>query len=81
MKLLVRLTPNASREQILGFENNVLRVKVTAKPVENAANEALVALLAKTAGVAKSAVRIRSGATSRNKRVEIDGINEFNLER
>ncbi|MFH0920460.1 MAG: DUF167 domain-containing protein [Fibrobacterota bacterium] len=80
MTLSVRLSPNARQTVITGFENNVLKVRVAAKPVDNAANEALIMLLAKTARVAKSAVRITSGTTSRNKRVEINGINELRLE-
>jgi len=80
MKLSVRLTPNASREEILGFENNVLKVKVHAKPVDGAANEALIAILAEKAGVPKACVRIKSGVASRSKLVEIDGINELKLE-
>jgi uncharacterized protein (TIGR00251 family) len=80
MKLAVRLSPGASRTEIVGFENNVLKVRVAAKPVDNAANEALVALLAKKAGVSKSCVQIKVGAASRNKLVIIDGISEFKLE-
>jgi hypothetical protein len=50
-----------------------LKVKLTAPPVEGAANTALIAFLAERLGVAKRAVRIHHGAASRDKVVEVDG--------
>lgn len=73
-RLTVRLTPRASREEIAGERDGVLLVRVTAPPVDGAANEALVRLLAKALRVPKGAVRIISGATSRTKAVEVDGL-------
>ena len=51
-----------------------LRVRLAAPPVDGAANYALAALLADELGVSRGAVRIVSGASSRNKLVEVDGI-------
>jgi uncharacterized protein (TIGR00251 family) len=51
-----------------------LKVRLAAPPVNGAANETLITLLAAELGVAKRAVRIVSGASSRNKIVEVDGI-------
>lgn len=70
----VRVSPRASREAIAGEHDGALKVALTAPPVEGAANAALVKLLAKRLGVSKSAVRIVSGETGRNKRVEVDGV-------
>jgi uncharacterized protein YggU (UPF0235/DUF167 family) len=56
-----------------GVVDGVLRVRVAAPPVDGAANEALVRLLASELGVARSAVRLVSGATARTKRIEVDG--------
>lgn len=72
----VRLTPRASREEIAGEREGVLQVRVTAPPVDGAANEALVRLLAKRLRVAKGAVTIVSGETSRTKVVQVDGLTE-----
>ncbi len=74
MIIRVRLTPNATRDEILGrLPDGTWRVKVQPPPVEGAANRRLVAFLAESAGVAKSKVRIIRGETSRIKTVEIEG--------
>ena len=68
----VKVTPRASRDEILGMRDGVLAVRVTAPPVDDAANRAVVKLIAKRVGVARSRVRITRGAHGRNKRIEID---------
>jgi uncharacterized protein (TIGR00251 family) len=74
----VRLTPKGGRESIDGIETMsdgraVLKARVRAVPHEGAANEALVALLAKSLGVPLRSVEITGGATSRIKRVRVVG--------
>ncbi len=71
------MTPNGSKNQIIGWEEGVLRVRIRGVPERGRVNEELVAFLAKTVGVAKSAIKIVSGHTSRLKRVKIEGITEF----
>lgn len=78
-RLAVRLSPRASREEIAGEREGVLLVRVTAPPVDGAANEALVRLLSKRLRVAKGAVRIVSGDTSRTKTVEVDGLEDAEI--
>lgn len=70
----VRVQPRASRNEIVGEHEGALRVRLTAPPVNDAANEALVDLLAKLLHVAKRDVRIVAGATSRRKVVEVDNV-------
>jgi len=70
----VRVTPRASRDAIEGEHAGALKVRLTAPPVEDRANEALVRLLAERLKVPRSAVRIVAGAKSRTKRVEVTGI-------
>ncbi len=67
----VRVTPRASRDAIEGEFGGALRVRVTAPPVEDRANEAVRRLLAARLNVALSAVRIVAGEKSRVKRVAI----------
>ncbi len=74
-RINVHLQPRASRDEVLGWnEDSALRVRVKAPPVDGAANAALVQLLAKQLGVAKSKVTLVSGTTARNKIVEIEGV-------
>ena len=70
----VHVQPRASRTEIAGERDGALRVRLTAPPVDDAANEALVELLAKALGVARRDIRIVGGATSRRKVVEIHGV-------
>jgi hypothetical protein len=70
--LQIRLTPRASANSIAGISNGRLRVRVTAPPVDNAANQRMIELLAKEFGVAKSSVRVLAGAGKRDKRIAIE---------
>ncbi len=77
----VKVTPRASRDEITGMSDGLLGVRVTAAPVDDAANKAVVKLIAKRAGVAKGRVRIASGARGRRKRIEIEGAGREELKR
>ena len=72
----IRVTPRASRNGIAGWRDGRLVVRVAAPPVERAANDAVIALVAKLLDVPKSAVRIASGLTARNKSLEIAGVTQ-----
>ena len=52
--------------------DGVLKIKVTAPPVDGEANAAVIALLAKEYGISKSDIHIVQGQTGKNKRIEID---------
>jgi uncharacterized protein len=77
----VRVTPRASRNEIAGLRDGVLVVRVTAPPVDDAANRAVVRLLAKRAGVAPGRVRIVRGGRGRLKRIAIEGGDRETLRR
>ena len=73
VRFTVRVQPRASSVGLGGVHGGALRVRLTAPPVDGAANEALVALLADALGVSRRSVRIVSGATARTKVVDVDG--------
>ena len=75
-RLRVRLTPRAARDQIAGWQDRLLRVRVAAPPVAGRANAALERLLAEALGVPKGAVRVVAGARGCEKTVAIDGLTE-----
>ena len=70
----VRVQPRASRDEIVGEYQGGLKVRLTAPPVDDRANEALRKLLASRLKVPVAAVRIAAGEHSRTKRVEVSGI-------
>jgi len=74
LTLRVRVQPRASRDALAGEREGALVVRLTAPPVEGAANEALSRFLGKALGVAPSAVRVVSGTTGRNKVVSVAGL-------
>jgi uncharacterized protein (TIGR00251 family) len=63
----VKATPKASRDEIKGWRDDALLVRVTVAPENGKANDAIIALLAKSARVPKSAFELVSGETNRNK--------------
>ncbi len=69
--LRVRVQPRSRAERLEGVQGEQLRVRLTAPPVEGAANAACIALLAKTLGVSRSRVQIQSGAKGRDKVLHI----------
>lgn len=70
----VRVQPRSSRPGVDGLHGDALKVRVAASPVDGAANEAVVEVLAAALGIPRRAVRIVAGASSRSKVVEVDGI-------
>jgi uncharacterized protein len=74
--LTVRLTPRAARERLAPGPDGGLVARVTAPPVDGAANDALCRLVAKAAGVAPSRVRVVRGQRAREKVVRVDGVDE-----
>jgi uncharacterized protein (TIGR00251 family) len=67
----IRVTPRASANAVAGVRDGMLLIRVTAPPVEGKANDAVVALLAKTLGVPRGWIRVERGAAARTKRVSL----------
>ena len=77
MKLALKVTPGAKKNEVLGWEDDypqvgrVLKVKIAAPPVEGKANKEIVLFLAKALGVTKSSIEVVHGTSGRIKLVEI----------
>jgi uncharacterized protein (TIGR00251 family) len=80
-RLQVRVQPRARRDEIAGEREGRLLVRVTAAPVEGKANEAVRRLLAKRLGVAPGRVAVGRGQASRDKLIEVEGIDDDELVR
>jgi uncharacterized protein (TIGR00251 family) len=72
--LHILVQPRASRSEIVGPHGDALKVRLAAPPVDGAANEELVRLLAKELDVPRGNIEIVSGFTSRRKTVRVSGV-------
>ena len=70
----VRVIPRARKSEVAGTRGDALLVRLSAPPVDGAANAELIEVIAKVLQVTKGAVSILSGETSRQKRVKVTGI-------
>ncbi len=77
----IQVTPRAKRAGIAGQQDELLKVKVTAVPVEGAANDAVISLLAKELGLKKAHIGILAGQTSRRKTILIKETTKDELEK
>jgi uncharacterized protein (TIGR00251 family) len=81
VRFAVRVSPRSSRSAIEGIHAAALKVRLSAPPVDGAANEALIVLLAHALGVPRRDVAIVRGLTSRNKVVDITGVTAEDVRR
>ena len=73
-KLKIRAVPNAPKSHCAGAYGDGVKIKIAAPAMDGKANAELIKYLAKTLGISKSGVRILSGESSRDKIVEVSGI-------
>ena len=73
-KIAVRVTPGAKEDRLLGWEGEVLRLRLRAAAVEGKANSALIKFLAASLGLRHRDVTIEQGRANRRKLVAIDGL-------
>ena len=77
--LALKITPRSSKAKVLGANSDQLRISLTAPPVENAANEALIEFLAENLQIAKRNISIHKGLQSREKIVKIQGLSALQI--
>jgi uncharacterized protein (TIGR00251 family) len=75
----LRVTPSASRDALVGWQGDVLRLRVAAPAQRGKANEAVLRLLAAVLGIERRRLRIVRGQTSRQKVVSVDGLDEAEI--
>lgn len=71
--LWVKVTPKAHRSEIVGWEENYLKVRLKAVPEKGAANAELIRLLADFLSMSRECVQLVSGETSRKKKLRLSG--------
>jgi len=72
--ITIQVQPNARRNEVLGFEDGILHLKIAAPPVKGKANRELIELLSKLLGVSKGSINIERGITGRRKVIAIAGL-------
>ncbi len=70
----IKVIPRSHRNEIVGWENEELKVRITAVPEKGNANDALIRFLAKHFHLSPSSLTLVSGSTSRHKRICINGL-------
>ena len=76
----VLVQPRASRTKLGPVHDGRLKVAVTSPPVDGEANAAVIELIAKTLGVARTAVEVVAGASSRRKTIRVRGVARASVE-
>ena len=81
LELLIRAQPGARRTEVQGIHADAIKIRLQARPVEGAANEALLDFLAAALQIPRRRCVLVSGQTSRQKRVRIEAPDRANAER
>ena len=80
-RLTVKVHPRANRSAVAGRLGDAWKLSLAAPPVEGKANDECIRLLAEIAHVPRARVRILTGATSRTKLVDIEGVDQAEMDR
>ena len=78
--LQLRISPNASKNEIIRTEE-ILKVKITAQPIDGKANKALIEFLSKSFKIPKSSIEILKGETSKDKTILIKTFDREKIEK
>ena len=70
----LRVQPRASRERLEGVRDGYVRLRLTAQPVDGAANAACIAFLAKVLAISRARIQLQAGEKSREKLLHIAGV-------
>jgi uncharacterized protein (TIGR00251 family) len=75
----LRVIPRSSRCEVAGVQNDALKLKITAPPVEGKANEECIRFLSDKLGIKRNRITIKAGHKSKNKTISISGITKEDL--
>ena len=73
-RIVVRVQPNAAQNQVLGFKDGVLYVRIAAPPIKGKANRELIRFLSDVLGVSRNKLTIEKGITGKRKVIGISGL-------
>jgi uncharacterized protein (TIGR00251 family) len=75
-RLTVQVQPNANQNELLGFKQGILYVRIAAPPMRGKANQELIKYLGDILSITKSQATIQKGTTSKRKLISIGGLNQ-----
>ena len=75
-QIVAKVQPNASHNQVLGFQDGVLYIRIAAPPARGKANQELIKFLSDILGVSKNSLSIEKGMTTKKKRIVIKGLGQ-----
>ena len=78
--LHVYIIPNASKNEIIGIYNNLLKIKLKTSPINNAANNELISFLSKKLNIAKKNINISHGVKQKRKSISINGLSSEDID-
>lgn len=76
VRIMVRVQPNANRNEVLRFKDGVLHIRIAAPPIKGKANQELIKLLGDILRVSQSHLTIEKGMTSKRKVIGISGLTQ-----
>lgn len=78
-KINVQVSPNARHNEVVGFESDILKVKIAAPPLQGKANKELIKFLSQTIKISRGSITIERGLTSKKKVIAIVGLNRAEI--
>ena len=75
-RVVVKVQPNAGKNEVLRYREGVLYLRIAATPVKGKANQELIRFLSDLLGVSKSKLTIEKGLTNKTKVISIDGLTQ-----
>ena len=78
-RVVVKVQPNAGKNEVLGYRDGVINIKIAGPPVKGKANQELIKFLSEVLGVSKSKLAIIKGLTDRTKVISIDELTQEHI--
>jgi len=77
--LTIQVQPRAKRNEVIGFENGILRLRIAAPPIEGKANKEVISYLSDVFDIPKSSIDMERGHTSKIKVIAISGLDREHI--
>lgn len=76
LKIAIKVQPNSGRNEVVGFRDGVLHIKIAAPPLKGKANHELICFMSDILGISKNNLAVEKGMTSKRKLIRITGLTQ-----